>query len=68
MARQVYLSIDRDGATGCLQISINDGNGGYRIHGPKYAGGSRNLARSVLTQRDVQEIRAYLRRVPKEVS
>lgn len=33
---------------------------GYRLMGPKYVGGSRNLRTVELTQRDADEIRAIL--------
>lgn len=57
----VYFSIDIS-SEGSLQLSIDDGNGGYRICGPKYNGGSRTIRRHKITPRDVEEIRAYLRR------
>ena len=59
----VYLSVDRDGLTGGIQLCIGDGNGGYRIAGPKYCGQSETLKKITLTKIDVQEIRAYLRKV-----
>lgn len=58
-----YLSVDKDNLTGGIQISINDGDGGYRIAGPKYCGTSETLKTHVLTEQDVWEIRRYLRRV-----
>lgn len=63
VAKSPYLSVDRDKLTGGIQISINDGTGGYRIAGPKHCGMSETLRSHVLTKRDVQEIRAYLREV-----
>lgn len=60
----IYLSIDRRG-DGQLQLSIGkqdaDGGGiGYRIAGPKYDGSGKTLLRHFITERDVDEIRAYL--------
>lgn len=59
----VYLSIDQDGLSGGIQLCIGDDNGGYRIAGPKYCGQSKTLKKVTLTRRDVEEIRAYLRKV-----
>lgn len=60
---EIYLTVDRDKLTGGTQISINDDNGGYRIAGPKYCGMSVTIKRHVLTKRDVEEIRSYLKQV-----
>ena len=60
---EIYLTVDRDEITGGTQISINDDNGGYRIAGPKYCGMSKTIKRHVLTKRDVEEIRSYLKQV-----
>ena len=65
MGKEIYLSVDKDNMTGGIQISINDGDGGYRLAGPKYSGYSETLKRHTLTQEDVAQIRAYLRKVPK---
>ena len=65
MPPEIYLSVDRDELTGGIQLSINDGSGGYRIAGPKYCGQSVTLRKHVLTKRDAEEIGAYLRRVKK---
>lgn len=59
MAKEVYFSIDEN-ADGMIQLSINSGNGGYRICGPKYVGNSRTVKKHKLTPRDVEEIRRYL--------
>lgn len=58
---EIYFSIDET-PDGKIQFSINDGNTGYRICGPAYAGNSRTVKRHKITERDVQAIRAYLRR------
>lgn len=60
----VYFSIDRDGWTKKLQLCINDeGEGGYRIAGPKYNGSSKTLLIHILSERDVAELRECLDRV-----
>jgi hypothetical protein len=61
----VVLNVWRDGATGGLQLSIDnereDGSGhGYRIAGPKFNGSGENLLKHRLDQRDADEIRSYL--------
>lgn len=39
------LTVDRDGWTGRVQLSINDDEGfGHRLLGPKYNGSSENIA------------------------
>lgn len=63
---KVFISVDRDGLTGALQLSIDlerpDGTGhGYRLAGPKFNGSSKKVFRHQLGGRDVQEIRSYLR-------
>jgi len=57
---KIYFSVDRDGWTNGLQLSIENENGGFRIAGPKYNGRSKNLQRHEITQRDAEEIRRYL--------
>lgn len=62
----VSLDLDRCGCCGSLQLSINftqeNGSGhGYRIWGDSYNGRSTNIRRRVLTNRDIREIRSYLR-------
>lgn len=62
---RVEVTVDRDGVTGGLQVSIQkvDGNGaghGYRIAGPKYSGTGENLLTHALTERDAREVRWYL--------
>jgi hypothetical protein len=60
----IYLSVDRDELTGGIQLSINeDGSGGYCLAGPKYCGMSKTLKKHILSKRDVEEIRRYLRKV-----
>lgn len=58
---EVYFSIDQT-PEGGIQLSINSGGTGYRICGPKYDGRSKMIGRHKVTERDVQELRAYLRR------
>lgn len=62
MAKEVYFSIDEN-ALGLIQLSINDGDVGYRICGPKYDGTSRTIKKHKLSASDVAEIRRYLRAV-----
>ncbi len=53
---------------GLLQLDIGDGQGGYRLFGPKFAGDSRRVATSrPLTSRDINEIRRYLDKAEQEV-
>lgn len=64
--RRVYLSADRDGYSGGLQLSIGvqnaDGGGhGYRIAGPKYCGNSTPMKRHFLTPRDARKIYSYIK-------
>lgn len=61
----VFLTVDRDGWTKAIQLSIGvddeNGNGhGYRIAGPKYNGSSKSLIRHRLSIRDITEIEQYL--------
>jgi predicted GIY-YIG superfamily endonuclease len=65
----VVITIDQDGATGGLQLSIGiedaEGYGhGDRLIGPKYIGASTNLRRKVLTHYDADRIRCYLDMMP----
>lgn len=65
MTGHIYMNVDQDGITGGLQLSIGayDETGaghGYRIAGPRYSGTGRKLLKRRLTERDAQEIRAYL--------
>ena len=59
----VFLTVDRDGLTGGMQISISNDRHGYRIHGPKYCGQSAPIVNHKLNERDVQEITRYLAEV-----
>jgi len=64
--REIYFTVDQR-EDGRLQLSINESDaGGYRLAGPKYDGSSINVLKRRLDQSDVQVIRSYLRRVPKE--
>ncbi len=58
----LLLTLDKDGWTKSLQLSIEDDIGGYRLCGPKYNGSSARLMTHVLKQRDADEIRRYLDR------
>ena len=58
----VYLCVDQDGWTKGLQLSIGDDNGGFRIAGPKYNGSGKSLIKHKLTERDIAEITAYLKK------
>lgn len=65
MTPRVVISVDRDGYTNGIQLSINavddDGCGhGYRIFGPKYLGDSELVREYTLDKRDADEIRRYL--------
>jgi len=61
----VFLSVDRDGLTNGIQLSIeqrdakNSGTG-YRFAGPKYSGCGTNLLRHRLNARDIAELRRHL--------
>lgn len=62
----ICITVDRDELTGGLQISIGKENGGgYRLAGPKYCGMSKTLKKHILDKGDVDEIRRWLRMVPK---
>ena len=61
---EVYLSIDQT-PEGGIQLSINADGAGYRICGPKYDGRSKTIGRHKVTERDVQELRSYLRKVTR---
>lgn len=61
---RVYISADKDGLTGGVQLSIgvegDDGGGyGYRLAGPKYSGNSETLRKHFLTESDLQELEQY---------
>lgn len=56
----ISLTVSKDGWTKGLQLSIDAGDGGYRIAGPKFNGSSTVLLTHQLDQRDVDEIRRYL--------
>lgn len=60
MSTEVYFDLDRDDLTGGLQLSINDGNGGYRIVGPKFSGSSKRLQHYRISERDAEKIKEYL--------
>jgi len=59
----VEITVDRDGLTNGLQLSIGDSSGGFRLSGPKFNGSSKTLLRFPLTNaRDLDEIEAYCRK------
>ena len=65
MKRFADISVDQDGVTNGIQISVNvedekGGGFGYRLAGPKYNGTSKTLLKHVLTEWDAEEIRSYL--------
>ncbi|WP_240812564.1 hypothetical protein [Streptomyces sp. DASNCL29] len=65
MSERIVFDVDRDGWTKGLQLNIaqldENGSGtGYRLHGPKYNGSSKNLIRHVVDERDAAEIRQML--------
>lgn len=62
----VYITVERDGWTDGMQLSVNveysDGRGhGYRIAGPKFNGSSQVLKKHSLNTRDINEIEGYLK-------
>lgn len=60
---KVFISVDQRLFDKGLQISISSDDGiGYRIAGPKYDGQGKNLLKHYLTERDIQEIRDFLRK------
>lgn len=61
--KEIFLSVDLRCFDHAPQLSINDGDGGYRIAGAKYDGSSKPILKHVLTPTDVKEIRRYLNKV-----
>lgn len=59
-AKDVFLTVDRDGWTKGIQISIGTADSGYRIAGPKYNGSSASLVNHRLSERDIREIQTFL--------
>jgi hypothetical protein len=62
---RVFLTVDRDGLTGRLQVSIGDrdahGAGtGHRLLGPKYLGSSSSLAETEIDAYDAAGILGYV--------
>lgn len=69
--REIYIAVDRRENDGQFQLAIglhDDGKGGhgYRLCGPKYDGTGTNVLHHVLTERDVEVIRTYLRAFPRK--
>lgn len=65
-----YITVDRDGWTKGMQLSVDwvevDGGGyGYRLAGPKYNGSSQTLMRHHLSARDLDELQRYIDRARK---
>lgn len=53
----VFLSVDRDGWTKGIQLSIDYADaGGYRVAGPKFNGSSTRMLRHQLSERDCDEL------------
>lgn len=59
MSKPVYLTVSNAGGNN-LQLSIDDEDGGYRLHGPKFNGSSRPLIQHRLTARDCDELEQYI--------
>jgi hypothetical protein len=55
----VFLRVCKDRLTGGLQLSIDNERTGYRIHGPKLCGQSKDLIRHALTAADVDQLERY---------
>lgn len=64
----VCFTVDRDGWTDSLQLSIGDDDGGYRLAGPKYNGSSKSLLRRPLTARDCNELEAYIKQAREAIA
>ncbi len=60
-SRPAVLSLYQNGR-GHPQLSIGNGDGGFRLMGPKFDGTGKLLGQRVLTERDATEIRCYLDR------
>jgi hypothetical protein len=56
MSSGVFISVDKDGWTGGIQIAIDMDGGGYRLAGPSYNGSSATLKRHELSLRDCNEL------------
>lgn len=65
--QEVFVALYRDGRTNGFQVNIEDAGGGYRILGPKFSGASVAIHRTVLTERDITEIRSYLTRAARKI-
>lgn len=60
MSGGVYLSVSKDGWTNGFQLSVGDDSGGYRIHGPKFNGSSKDVIHHELSARDCDELERYI--------
>lgn len=54
------LGVYKDGWTGGTQVSIGDGDSGYRLYGPKFNGSSKAICEVKISESDAVEIRRYL--------
>lgn len=69
MSGVVVISVERDGVTGGLQLSIGDDDSGFRLAGPKFNGTSKPVLTHKLTnERDLDEIEAYCKRARAAIS
>lgn len=57
---QAILGVYKDGWTGETQVSIGDGDSGYRLYGPKFNGSSKAICEVKISESDAVEIRRYL--------
>ena len=60
MKARVILDVDRDKQTGCFQVSIGNGETGYRLDGPKYRETSTNIVHIVMDEIDAEKVRGYI--------
>jgi hypothetical protein len=58
----ISINVYKDGLTGQMQLSIDDQDGGYRLHGPKFNGSSSKpvLSCPLDSMSKIAEIRRYL--------
>lgn len=58
--KAVTISVERDGWTGALQLSVNDESGGFRLCGPKFNGSSTPVLIWIADERGADALRRYL--------
>jgi hypothetical protein len=68
MTSGVFISIDQDGWTKGIQLSIGTEDHGYRIAGPKFNGSSKTLKKHALDARDIAEIESYIKVAKKNLA